>query len=230
MNESLGEIETQQQTPLDASLAQLVRAQLIVEKASVASWYDSTFDTTSSVIASGGIYARALAADLMAVQVQRPLHIQDDRKYYRRAPSPLTPDIRHTAIVRAHWHHASMVVHELAVVGRSPDVPLSLGNIYNLQACLDSIVAWFNVLFSMPARDIIFFSTIFSSQLRHCVGMLFYLTTLDDPGWDRKAVRARIDVLATVDRMRDDIRLSAEIAGWRADDGVDVFKLSLLHI
>jgi len=78
MNECLRELESQDETPLDAVLTQMVRAQLIVEKASVASWYDNVFDPSPSTTSIAGMYARALQADLEAIQAQRPAHLQQD--------------------------------------------------------------------------------------------------------------------------------------------------------
>lgn len=127
------------------------------------------------------------------------------------------------AFVRAHWYHASMVVHEIALMGKPADTCLDLHHIRLMHACLDAIVAWFNAIYTLPANEFINFSTLFSSQLRHCIGMLFYLTTVDDPGWDKAAVRSRLNVLDVLDTMRSNMFLSAQHAGWHCDDGDDQF-------
>jgi len=116
-----------------------------------------------------------------------------------------------------------MIVHEVALMGKTADTVLDLHHIRLLQACLDAIVAWFTALFSLSPGEFINFSTLFTSQLRHCIGMLFYLTTLDDPSWDKAAVRNRLNVLDVLDTMRSNLYLSAEIAGWQNDDGDDQF-------
>lgn len=82
MNESLRELELRNETPLDAVLTQMIRAQLVVEKAGVASWYDNVFDTSPSTTSMAGIYARALQADLEAIQAQRPAHLQQNGTFY----------------------------------------------------------------------------------------------------------------------------------------------------
>lgn len=78
MNDCLRELEAQNETPLDAVLVQMVRAQLIVEKASVASWYDNAFDPSPAAGSTAGIYARALQAELEGLQVQPPAHLQQN--------------------------------------------------------------------------------------------------------------------------------------------------------
>lgn len=116
-----------------------------------------------------------------------------------------------------------MVVHEIALMGRPVNASLTLHQIRLLQACLDAIAAWFSIIFGLPPSEFIKYSTLITSQLRHCVGMLFYLATLDDPGWDKAAVRSRLDVLTVLDTMRSNLLLSAEVAGWQNDDGDNMF-------
>lgn len=108
-------------------------------------------------------------------------------------------------------------------MNRSTNVPLTLDQIRLLHACLNAIVAWFDVFSAGQPGQYIDFSTLLTSQLRHCIGMLFYLTTLDDPGWDKASVRSRLDVLKVVDSARSNLWTSAEAAGWQSDDGCNAF-------
>lgn len=81
MRDCLREVEVQRQGPLDIVLAHMVQTQLVVEKASVAALYDSTFDFLASNGATTGLFVRSLQADLDKIRAPRLANSQHDRKF-----------------------------------------------------------------------------------------------------------------------------------------------------
>jgi hypothetical protein len=69
-----------------------------------------------------------------------------------------------------------------------------------LHSCLESIKSWFDIFLEIQSADYVGLSFSIISQLIHCLIALYKLSTLDDPAWDKDAVRKRIDVLSILDQ------------------------------
>lgn len=61
-------------------------------------------------------------------------------------------------------------------------------------------------------------SFLFWAQFARCVVILYKLSTLDDPAWDRGAVCNTVDLLKLLDQMMDNLELASSEAGEQADD------------
>lgn len=77
----------------------------------------------------------------------------------------------------------------------------NLAQLQNLTACVDLIQAMFENFFSIPPADFIGISFPIFTQIRLSLGVLFCLSTLDCPGWDRAEVRRQVDPLNMIDGM-----------------------------
>jgi len=71
-----------------------------------------------------------------------------------------------------------------------------------LEACLSAVRDWFDRHFSIPSYVYIGMTFSYWWNMAHCLLTLYRLTVLDDPAWDRRAVRSRIDLLAILDQLR----------------------------
>lgn len=71
-----------------------------------------------------------------------------------------------------------------------------------MEACLSAIKAWFDRHFSIPSYVYVGMTFSYWWNMAHCLLILARLSILDDPAWDRRAVRNRIDVLAVLDRLK----------------------------
>jgi hypothetical protein len=71
-----------------------------------------------------------------------------------------------------------------------------------LEACLSAVKDWFDRHFSIPSYVYIGMTFSYWWDMAHCLLTLYRLTILDDPAWDRRAVRDRIDLLAILDRLK----------------------------
>lgn len=70
-----------------------------------------------------------------------------------------------------------------------------------LDSLLIAIERWFDVFLAVPNSQWI--GTPFGSfsQYGHCAILLFKLTTLDEPGWDKEDVKRRADLLEILERL-----------------------------
>lgn len=96
----------------------------------------------------------------------------------------------------------------------------NLAQLKNLSACVDLIESVFNSFFAITLADYVGIPFPVFSLLRLSFGMLFFLSTLDSPGWDKLDVRRQIDILATIDRLVDGFRQASrlEARGVHDDD------------
>ncbi len=71
-----------------------------------------------------------------------------------------------------------------------------------LEACLSAARDWFDRHFSIPSYVYIGMTFSYWWNMAHCLLTLYRLTVLDDPAWDRRSVRNRVDLLAILDRLQ----------------------------
>lgn len=65
-----------------------------------------------------------------------------------------------------------------------------------MEACLSAIKDWFTRHFSIPSYVYVGMTFSYWCHLAHCLLALYRLSVLDDPAWDRRAVRNKIDVIS----------------------------------
>lgn len=82
MGECMQELQNQPECPGDEILAQQVKMQLILEKAALSRWYDSSvLETCDQDSALPSFYIHTLHAQLDAVRNAVPFHLETNSKY-----------------------------------------------------------------------------------------------------------------------------------------------------
>ena len=80
-----------------------------------------------------------------------------------------------------------------------------------LYACVKSTKSWFELFFNIPLTDYIEFPFSIFSQLVHCLVMLYRLSTLDDPAWDKHGVKETADLLLIMNQVIINMEQAATI-------------------
>jgi hypothetical protein len=93
----------------------------------------------------------------------------------------------------------------------------------SLWRSVESVKAWLDAFYKLPAAQCLGLPFHFWSQLIRCTTILKYLTTLDDPAWDCQAVRQKVDIMEVLEWMSKKLNLISEEAGLQSND--DLFKL-----
>ena len=81
LNDSLRELAENPECRADEVLVQLVRIQLITERASLATWYDTTIEAMDQLSSPSARYTQALLAQLEQVKAAMPAHLESEREY-----------------------------------------------------------------------------------------------------------------------------------------------------
>ncbi|KAI1134069.1 putative C6 transcription factor [Hypoxylon sp. FL0543] len=137
-------------------------------------------------------------------------------------------------ILIAQVHYIDLCINEAAHTANS-DAPLlstpgpeGSGYISGFERleCLwrstNAIRSWLDIFFALPPSQFRGFSFPFWAQLARCLVIFCRLSTLEDPAWDRKAVRSTIDLPPALDRIAEKLELASREIGEQSSD--DVFS------
>ncbi|OKL55400.1 hypothetical protein UA08_09293 [Talaromyces atroroseus] len=88
---------------------------------------------------------------------------------------------------------------------------------------VENIKSWLDNFYNIPPSELAGFPFHFWSQMIRCITFLKYLSVLEDPSWDRQAVRKTVDLISTMECMTGKLDSSGEGPGLDGED--NVFKL-----
>lgn len=204
MDECLEVLSQQQEWEGDDLLIAQVKVQLLVEQVTRAASQSPDGVPPGYVLAS-------LQAQLQATAAQLPPHL----KHNGRSALNITPPIpkissnTHTTdTILSHISYAELAIHEPAMTKLPLTGPhanrgalASIQRYEALEACLNAVHDWFDRHFSIPSYVYIGMTFTYWWNMAHCMLMLYKLSVLDEPAWNRRAVRLRLDLLAVCDRL-----------------------------
>ena len=90
----------------------------------------------------------------------------------------------------------------------------------NLCACLAAAKSWMDIFLKFPPLEYARLSFTFWVQLMRCVVVLYKLSTLDDPAWDRQLVRDTIDLITVMEQITSNMEWFSGHIGEDSDDGM----------
>ena len=133
-------------------------------------------------------------------------------------------------ILIAHVHYIDLCINETAHTANS-DAPLLLTlaasnssstpgfeRLECLWRSVNAVKSWLDIFFTLSPSACAGFSFIFWAQQSRCLVILYRLSTLADPAWDRQAVRDTVNLLFVLDRIADKLEQTSSEAGERSND------------
>ena len=78
-----------------------------------------------------------------------------------------------------------------------------LERIERSSACIQSIKSWFDVFENIPLQSYVGFTFFYMCDVAYNLLTLVRFSTLEDPAWDRGAVRKDIDILGISDKLAE---------------------------
>ncbi|KAK4187418.1 hypothetical protein QBC35DRAFT_233924 [Podospora australis] len=181
MEESLQILSQRREWEGDDLLVAQVKIQLIVEQLNRAA-------SQSPDNAPPAYYLSALQTQLQNVRVQLPDHLQQN--------DTILSLMSYTELA---IHESALAQPRVSALGSTgPD----LQRYTAMEACLTAIKDWFDRHFSIPSYVYIGMTFSYWCHMAHCLLSLYRLSILDDPAWDRRAVRQKVDLVAICDRLK----------------------------
>jgi len=197
MDESLQALAQRQEWEGDDLLVAQVKVQLIVEQL-----------TRAVAQAPDGVppvYAlSALRTQLHSIKAQLPPHLQQNGRLSSVKLLRPVADVAQDTILSG-ISYAELAICEVAIAKPKTVVTGAMSDMQRyeaMEACLGAVSEWFDRHFSIPSYVYIGMTFSYWWGMSHCLLTLYRLTILDDPGWDRRAVRDRMDLLAILDRLK----------------------------
>ncbi|KAH6617733.1 hypothetical protein B0J18DRAFT_371625 [Chaetomium sp. MPI-SDFR-AT-0129] len=130
------------------------------------------------------------------------------RTQLQATAAQLPPHLKHNDTILSHISYAELAIHEPALNKLTATGPhakhgtfASIQRYEALEACLNAIHDWVDRHFSIPSYVYVGMTFTYWWNMAHCMLMLYKLSVLDEPAWNRRAVRQRLDLLAVCDRL-----------------------------
>ncbi|OTA94317.1 hypothetical protein M434DRAFT_394863 [Hypoxylon sp. CO27-5] len=164
----------------DEALIAQVRMQLIINQ-----MYDDSWQANGAG-ASSALYLSALRSQLHDI--------------YRQGKFS-TASRNHPMIIEL-YHYTELLINESAI--SKPATPWNEPDLRRFevyQSCLSSIKSYFDTFFSVPVHLIRSVPFTSCTQVVFVLKCLHRITTVQDPAWDRAAVRRSIDLILTCDKI-----------------------------
>ncbi|KAI0842745.1 putative C6 transcription factor [Hypoxylon sp. FL0890] len=215
MEEGLRAIALNKDCPTDEAFSFQVRLQVLAQR--------TVHLREQREANSPHVTTTALPAFIYLNALQRQVH-----ELREAIPSGLEPQ----EILIAQVHYIDLCINEAAHTANS-DAPLfttpgvaGSGYISGFERleCLwrsaNAIKSWLDIFFALPPSQFRGFSFPFWAQLARCLVIFCRLSTLEDPAWDRKAVRNTVDLPPALDRIAEKLELASREVGEQSSDDV----------
>ncbi|EHK17182.1 uncharacterized protein TRIVIDRAFT_75774 [Trichoderma virens Gv29-8] len=113
----------------------------------------------------------------------------------------LPPGVASKAVIQMHLFSTETQIHSIGLFGatRIPDTP----RIDSMYAGLVAARAWYDVLFAIPLAEFIGMPFSLYVELAQIHALLYRVSTMDDPAWDKEIVRSTADLGNYLDRTID---------------------------
>ncbi|KAF2812287.1 uncharacterized protein BDZ99DRAFT_439292 [Mytilinidion resinicola] len=192
MNECLEVLAEAKEFPTDDTLIQLVRMQLIVDKA-------VHFSAQHGEVASNDFSRIPPALYRLALQGQ----LQEVEKN-------LSGNVQHE-VVLLHLHSTALYISELGILKSAASANnTDFQDVECLYASLRSLKSWLDIFFTIPPARYTGIPFSIFSQFMRCLVVLYRLSAIDDPGWDKQVARNTYNV-AEVLRMVSTNLLASDV-------------------
>ncbi|KAH6653168.1 hypothetical protein BKA67DRAFT_659807 [Truncatella angustata] len=95
--------------------------------------------------------------------------------------------------------------------------PVDIPRLQALHDCLQAIKRSMSIVLSFEPVQYVGFPFAFMCHMSHSLQTLYRLSVLDEPDWDRAAVRREVDVIAVLNSLADKMSKVAAAAGLKGD-------------
>ncbi|KAK4234733.1 hypothetical protein C8A03DRAFT_18416 [Achaetomium macrosporum] len=180
MDECLQTLSRQREWEGDDLLVAQVKVQLIIEQLTRATSQSPDGRPPSYVLSS-------LRTQLRSTKAQLPGHLQQNDT------------------ILSHISYAEVAIQEVAMAKPKSCFNGAMSDMERyeaMEASLSAAKEWFDRHFSIPSYVYVGMTFPYWWNMTHCLLTIHHLSILDDPAWDRQAVRNKCDPIALCDRLR----------------------------
>ncbi|KAI1762953.1 putative C6 transcription factor [Hypoxylon sp. FL1150] len=219
MEEGLHALATSKACPTDEAFAFQVRLQLLAQKSIYIREQrqeDNTIVAPSTATSRlpASMYVRSFHSQLQELRGSMSAILAQDR------------------ILIAHMHYIELCINEtlhtansneplLATPGSSPSSnSTGFERLECLWRSVNAIKSWLDIFYTLPPPTVSGCPFPLRAQLARCLVVLFRLSTLEDPAWDRQAVRGTVDLLLVLDQIATKLDIASRESGEQSGDEI----------
>ncbi|KAI1098443.1 putative C6 transcription factor [Jackrogersella minutella] len=215
MEEGLRAIASNKECPTDEAFAVQIRLQLLAQR------------TLFIREQQGENHPHVATAPLPTFVYLNSLHGQ-----LNELRESISSELEQEKTLVAQVHYIELCINEATHTANSSAPLLTTPSIgdndytsgYERLECLwrsvNAIKSWFDIFFTLSPSAFRGLSFPFWAQLARCTVILYRLSTLEDPAWDRKAVRDVVDLSLVLDQIAKNMEQASREAGEQSNDDV----------
>ncbi|XXG98168.1 hypothetical protein Hte_004489 [Hypoxylon texense] len=219
MEEGLHALSVNKACPTDEVFAFQVRLQLLAQR-SIHIRDQRQEDST------------LIAPSTTATPLPASIYVRSFHSQLQELRASLSPDLAQDGVLIAHMHYIELCINEtlhtansneplLATPGKSGSSNMTgFERLECLWRSVNAIKSWLDIFFTLPSITLSSLSFLLRAQLARCLVVLYRLSTLEDPSWDRQAVRSTVDLLLVLDRVADKLEIGSREIGEQSSDEV----------
>ncbi|KAH8175191.1 Zn2/Cys6 DNA-binding protein [Sarocladium implicatum] len=198
------------ESPSDLVLvAQARLSRMLGDIVAAASWHPPEAATTRSVHPASLLHVKALRATLKDIKATTPDDILERRQ------------------VKSYMLVAQAMVNELPLYPVAPNArrlaTIDLERTTCFYECVQAITECLDNFFSFTPAEMFAQPMTVHLHFSHCIHILYRLSLMDDPGWDRSAVSTSVDLLGMLERCAAMYAAMPASMGLETD-GTDVYS------
>ncbi|KAI0160957.1 putative C6 transcription factor [Hypoxylon sp. FL1284] len=199
-----------------------------------------TFQVRLQLLAQRSVYIREQRQDsqtlVAAPSTTAPLpisiYVKSFHNQLEELRASLSPELSQDGVLITHIYYIELCINETLHTANSNEPLLATpGNSssannagYERVECLwrsvNAIKSWFEIFFTFSPQTTAGHSFLLRAQLARCIVILFRLSTLDDPSWDRQAVRNTVDFCLVLDRLCGKLDVASQEIGEQSGEDI----------
>jgi hypothetical protein len=198
MDDSLKILSQQREWEGDDLLVAQVKVQLIVEQLTRATVQSPDGDPPGYLLAT-------LLSRLQNTKAQLPLHLQQNGMFPPTQQISLSAANITQDTILSHISYAELVIQDAAMTKSKTSYNGFMGEMQRheaMQASLSAAKDWVDRHLSIPSYVYVGMTFGYWWNMAHCLLTIYRLTVLDEPAWNRAAVRSKCDLLLICDQLR----------------------------
>ncbi|KAI2791893.1 hypothetical protein POX_c04773 [Penicillium oxalicum] len=198
MKQCLDILAESEESPGDRVLVQLTRTRLLVDQISHGPWSEGLYGLNSAQTLAT-FHLKALQSQLETIRAEIPIQLADNKP------------------ILFHLFDTELSLYEAALVKPLADEDFSSQRLDHLYACLRVVKQFFDLFFTIPPAGYTSLALPYIAQVSHCLVILFRLSTLDYPGWDKSTVKNTADILCIAEQISTRMAQVGDAIGMRSE-------------
>ncbi|KAI2464462.1 putative C6 transcription factor [Annulohypoxylon bovei var. microspora] len=226
MEEGLRAISSNKECPTDEGFALQIRLQLLAQRTvHIREQQEADCSHLATAPLPSFVYLNALQGQLQELRDSIP------------------PGFELQKILMAQVHYVDLCINESAHTANS-DAPLlttpcigdngyiisGFQRVECLWRSLNAIKAWLDIFFALPPSAFKGLSFPLWAQLARCIVILYRLSTLENPAWDRKVIRDTVDLIQVLERIAERLEQAGREHGGQSNDDIFIQVARLMRM